>query len=179
MSRCVQAKQYLKLFVGFLLRIQGNVLKRPASASSSSEQPPAQRIKLEPKTPDFNDDDDDCVIIDPPSRGKKDTPEVITVDGEIKDTDENKKMVEKSIENLSIVAKFSGLSSQEQFDELVEAKSQLRDLRSNVCKLLAVLVPELDLGDTTQKNFLDDCTVDELLKQVLDANTQSETEPGK
>lgn len=153
------------------------------SSSEISDQPPAQRIKLEPKTTGYkgdDDDDDDCIIIETPQKPKP-PPEVITVNGgpqkheeKGKEKEKEKESIDKSIENLSLVAKFCSLKPQEIFDELIESKSKLRDLRSNVCKLLAVLVPELDLGDTEQKNFLDDSTVDELLKQVLDANTQSE-----
>ncbi|XP_028413636.1 MORC family CW-type zinc finger protein 3-like [Dendronephthya gigantea] len=49
--------------------------------------------------------------------------------------------------------------------ELNEKSKQLKLLRGNVCKLLQVLVPEIDvLSDT------DEAKVDDLLKQVLDAN---------
>ena len=118
----------LTLFYARFSRIQGNVLKRSSSASDSSDQPPTQRIKLEPKTQGYNDneEDEDCVIIDPPAK-KTNPPEVITVNGEKQQDEEKDKQIERSIENLSLVAKFSGLSAQEQFDELVEAKSQLRD----------------------------------------------------
>eukprot|EP00794_Sanderia_malayensis_P000413 gene413-1048_t len=53
---------------------------------------------------------------------------------------------------------------------LAQRSQQLRDLRQSVCKLLGVLVPDLDLPDAGKRS-LDDNTIDVLLKDVLDANT--------
>jgi predicted RNase H-like nuclease (RuvC/YqgF family) len=50
-------------------------------------------------------------------------------------------------------------------NELREKTRQLKILRGNVCKLLQVLVPEIDVESEG-----DGETVDDLLKQVLDAN---------
>ncbi len=55
---------------------------------------------------------------------------------------------------------------------LAQRSQQLRDLRQSVCKLLGVLVPDLDLPDAGQRS-LDDNTIDALLKDVLDANTET------
>ena len=49
--------------------------------------------------------------------------------------------------------------------ELNEKMKQLKSLRGNVCKLLQVLVPEIDVLSET-----DGAKVDDLLKQVLEAN---------
>ena len=50
-------------------------------------------------------------------------------------------------------------------NELREKTRQLKILRGNVCKLLQVLVPEIDVESEG-----DGETVDDLLKQVLEAN---------
>ena len=48
---------------------------------------------------------------------------------------------------------------------------QLMNLRASVCKLLGVLVPDLSLPEV-QDNMLDDDTIDQLLKEVLEANKE-------
>ena len=60
----------------------------------------------------------------------------------------------------------------EKTNELNTKGNQLKSLRANVCRLLQVLVPEIEV-DCEQESG-DGETVDELLKQVLEANQKSE-----
>ena len=52
---------------------------------------------------------------------------------------------------------------------LVQRSQQLRDLRESICKLLGLLVPEINLP-RPEAMPLDDNTIDVLLRDVLDAN---------
>lgn len=96
---------------------------------------------------------------------------------------------EKSVEGLSdsngaavegvdddLIVKFSKLNKEEQWIKLAQSAQQLRNLRDNVCKLLRVLVPEIELGDKSE--ILDDTTIDNLLKQVLEANVSPDAAQG-
>ncbi|XP_022781765.1 MORC family CW-type zinc finger protein 3-like [Stylophora pistillata] len=67
-----------------------------------------------------------------------------------------------------LIVKLSKLNKEQQWITLAQSAQQLRNLRDNVCKLLRVLVPEIDLGEKSE--ILDDTTIDNLLKQVLEAN---------
>lgn len=116
------------------------------------EQPPKQKPRVEKEV----------IIIDdptppPPPEEEKVEPEInrdLAVDGVDKD----------------LIIKLRKLSPEEQWIKLAKSAQQLRYLRDKVCKLLRVLVPEIDLGDRTE--ILDNTTVDDLLKQVLEANIQ-------
>ena len=57
--------------------------------------------------------------------------------------------------------------NEQKTNELQEKSSTLKNLRENVCKLLQVLVPEIDVNCDGHGEGE---TVDELLKQVLEAN---------
>jgi hypothetical protein len=72
----------------------------------------------------------------------------------------------------NIVEKVRLMSPQQQFQALLSRTQQLYDLRGNVCKLLRVLVPELEVDD--RKENFEDQTVDELLKQVLEQADNSD-----
>ncbi|XP_070568052.1 MORC family CW-type zinc finger protein 3-like [Ptychodera flava] len=63
------------------------------------------------------------------------------------------------------------LSALEQQQVLLQRTRELSELRRNVSQLLQVLVPELNLRDNDID--VDSSEIDELLKQVLQANTQS------
>ena len=75
-----------------------------------------------------------------------------------------------------LIVKFSKLNKEEQWIKLAQSAQQLRNLRDNVCKLLRVLVPEIELGDKSE--ILDDTTIDNLLKQVLEANVSPDASQG-
>ena len=75
-----------------------------------------------------------------------------------------------------LIVKFSKLNKEEQWIKLAQSAQQLRNLRDNVCKLLRVLVPEIELGDKAE--ILDDTTIDNLLKQVLEANVSPDAAQG-
>lgn len=75
-----------------------------------------------------------------------------------------------------LIVKFSKLNKEEQWIKLAQSAQQLRNLRDNVCKLLRVLVPEIELGDKSE--ILDDTTIDNLLKQVLEANVSPDAAQG-
>ena len=65
--------------------------------------------------------------------------------------------------NKDVEAKEQEVRSKE--TELKEKTKQLKVLRENVCKLLQVLVPEIDVESEGGEE-----TIDDLLKQVLEAN---------
>ena len=69
-----------------------------------------------------------------------------------------------------LIVTLGKLRPEEQWIKLVKHAQQLRYLRDNVCKLLRILVPEIELGERAE--ILDNTTVDDLLKQVLEANIQ-------
>lgn len=77
---------------------------------------------------------------------------------------------ERALEGVDddLIIKLGKLSREEQWIRLAHSAQQLRSLRDNVCKLLRVLVPEIELGDKAE--IRDNTTVDNLLKQVLEAN---------
>ena len=75
-----------------------------------------------------------------------------------------------------LIVKFSKLNKEDQWIKLAQSAQQLRNLRDNVCKLLRVLVPEIELGDKSE--ILDDTTIDNLLKQVLEANVSPDAAQG-
>ena len=127
-----------------------NGVKRGHDDDDVIEQPPKQKSRVEKEV----------IIIDdpsPPPEQKKFEPEVsheLALDG---------------VDN-DLIIELGKLSREEQWIKLAKSAQQLRHLRDNVCKLLRVLVPEIDLGDRSE--ILDDTTVDNLLKQVLQANIQ-------
>lgn len=137
-------------FSCILFSPQVNGLKRPRDDDDVIEQPPVQKTRVEREV----------IIIDdssPPPEEKKFEPEIsheLTLDGIDSD----------------LIIKLGKLSQQQQWIKLAKSAQQLRNLRENVCKLLRVLVPEIELGDKAE--ILDDTTVDNLLKQVLEANIQ-------
>lgn len=65
--------------------------------------------------------------------------------------------------NKDVEAKEQEVRSKE--TEVKEKTKQLKVLRENVCKLLQVLVPEIDVESEGGEE-----TIDDLLKQVLEAN---------
>ena len=77
--------------------------------------------------------------------------------------DEKNRMLRKTVNELE--QKTNEL--QEKSSTINEKTKQLKNLRENVCKLLQVLVPEIDVNCDGHGEGE---TVDELLKQVLEAN---------
>ena len=71
-----------------------------------------------------------------------------------------------------VIAELNKLPHRSVLGILAQRSQQLKDLRQSVCKLLGVLVPDLDLPETGSKS-LEDNTIDALLKDVLDANMDS------
>lgn len=121
-------------------------------------------------------DDDDDVIEQPPVQKPRVEKEVIIIDDPSPPPEEKKFEPEINHERAldgvdnDLIIKLGKLSREEQWIKLANSAQQLRHLRENVCKLLRVLVPEIELGDKAE--ILDDTTVDDLLKQVLEANIQ-------
>lgn len=129
-------------------------------------------------------DNDDDVIEQPVAQKPRVEKEVIIIDSPPPPPDsplpppQEENTLEPSVANESelalegvdndLIIKLGKLSREEQWSRLAHSAQQLRNLRDNVCKLLRVLVPEIELGDKTE--ILDDTTVDNLLKQVLEAN---------
>ena len=71
-----------------------------------------------------------------------------------------------------VIANIRALSPEKVLGTLAQRSQQLMELRQSVCQLLGVLVPDLNLPDS-QRRSLDDNTIDALLKDVLNANTDS------
>ena len=119
------------------------------------EQPVVQKPRMEAEV----------IVIDspPPPPQEEDTIESVTNDNEL---------ALEGVDN-DLIIKLGKLSKEEQWIKLAQSAQQLRHLRDNVCKLLRVLVPEIELGDRSE--ILDDTTVDNLLKQVLEANLNTDT----
>lgn len=129
-----------------------NGIKRPHDDDDVIEQPVVQKPRVETEV----------IVIDsppppPPPEDEK------TIEPVINDND----LALDGVAN-DLIIKLGKLSREEQWIKLAQSAQQLRNLRDNVCKLLRVLVPEIELGDKSE--ILDNTTVDNLLKQVLDAN---------
>ena len=136
----------------FVSSTQINGVKREVEDNDVIEQPPVRKPRL----------DKEVIIIDSPSP---------THEGDKFELGGESDAVLNDVDN-DIIVKLGKLNRHEQWIKLATSAQQLRNLRGNVCKLLRVLVPEIELGDKTE--ILDDTTVDDLLKQVLEANLQSE-----
>ncbi len=123
-------------------------------------------------------DDDDDVIEQPVVRKPRVETEVIIIDDPTPPPPQEKEKTFEPVINDSelalegvdndLIIKLGKLSREEQWIKLAQSAQQLRHLRENVCKLLRVLVPEIELGEKAE--LLDNTTVDNLLKQVLEAN---------
>ncbi|KAL9968838.1 hypothetical protein ACROYT_G020977 [Oculina patagonica] len=123
-------------------------------------------------------DDDDDVIEQPVVRKPRVETEVIIIDDPTPPPPQEKEKTFEPVINDSelaldgvdndLIIKLGKLSREEQWIKLAQSAQQLRNLRENVCKLLRVLVPEIELGEKAE--LLDNTTVDNLLKQVLEAN---------
>lgn len=129
---------------------------------------------------------DDVIVIDDPSPVSASQPETMTAhvsDARITHLEaEFKEKVNKL--QLQLDEKTNQLNEKtkevdqsknelhEKTNELNTKGNQLKSLRANVCRLLQVLVPEIEV-DCEQESG-DGETVDELLKQVLEANQKSE-----
>lgn len=121
-------------------------------------------------------DEDSDVIEQPPKRKAHEEKEVIVIDDPSSPTVENQFTPESNHEltvegvDKDLIVTLGKLRPEEQWIKLVKHAQQLRYLRDNVCKLLRILVPEIELGERAE--ILDNTTVDDLLKQVLEANIQ-------
>ncbi|XP_077977711.1 MORC family CW-type zinc finger protein 3-like [Glandiceps talaboti] len=140
--------------------ITNQVAKRP-STSNIAPVNAAKQIKTEPGL--VNNDDDDIIIIGDiqtkPGRRKTCKVNCTQTDPvEIKTTIPSQERV-------------MNLSPLEQQQMLRQQTRELGELRRNVSQLLQVLVPELNLADNDIDP--DSNEVDELLKQVLQANSQN------
>lgn len=123
-------------------------------------------------------DDDDDVIEQPVVQKPRVETEVIIIDSPTPPSPEEEEKTFEPVINDSelalegvdndLIIKLGKLSREEQWIKLAQSAQQLRNLRENVCKLLRVLVPEIELGE--KADILDNTTVDNLLKQVLEAN---------
>lgn len=129
-----------------------NGIKRPHDDDDVIEQPVVQKPRVETEV----------IVIDspppPPPQEEEKTFEPVINDNDL---------ALDGVDN-DLIIKLGKLSREEQWIKLAQSAQQLRNLRDNVCKLLRVLVPEIELGDKSE--ILDNTTVDNLLKQVLDAN---------
>ncbi|XP_077866838.1 MORC family CW-type zinc finger protein 3-like [Saccoglossus kowalevskii] len=142
------------------------LLKRtptPINNTTAAGIPDMKRIKREPGTQDcviVIDDDEDslsnCASSSPANRK--------TVCTSVNSTQTDTVEIKTSIPDDSI----QKLSSLEQQQVLMQKSRELGQLRRNVAKLLQVLVPELDLADNDID--IESNEMDELLRQVLDAN---------
>lgn len=132
-----------------------NGIKRAHDDDDVIEQPVVQKPRVEKEV----------IVIDspPPPPQEEETFEPVTNDNEL---------ALEGVDN-DLIIKLGKLSKEEQWIKLAQSAQQLRNLRDNVCKLLRVLVPEIELGDKAE--ILDDTTVDNLLKQVLEANLNTDT----
>ena len=134
-----------------------NGIKRAHDDDDVIEQPVAQKPRVEKEV----------IVIDspppPPPPQEEETFEPVTNDNEL---------ALEGVDN-DLIIKLGKLSKEDQWIKLAQSAQQLRNLRDNVCKLLRVLVPEIELGDKAE--ILDDTTVDNLLKQVLEANLNTDT----
>ena len=128
-------------------------------------------------------DDNEDVIEQPLTQKPRKEAEVIIIDSPPPPLPQEEEQAFEPVINASepaldgvdndLIIKLGKLSRAEQWIKLAQSAQQLRNLRDNVCKLLRVLVPEIELGDKAQ--ILDNTTVDGLLKQVLEANLNSDT----
>jgi len=132
-----------------------NGIKRAHDDDDVIEQPVVQKPRMETEV----------IVIDspPPPPQEEETFEPVTNDNEL---------ALEGVDN-DLIIKLGKLSKEEQWIKLAQSAQQLRHLRDNVCKLLRVLVPEIELGDKSE--ILDDTKVDNLLKQVLEANLNTDT----
>ena len=130
-------------------------------------------------------DSDDDVIEQPVPQKPRVEKEIIFIDSPPSAPPPEEKPVEglsdsngATVEGVDddLIVKFSKLNKEEQWIKLAQSAQQLRNLRDNVCKLLRVLVPEIELGDKSE--ILDDTTIDNLLKQVLEANVSPDAAQG-
>ena len=123
-------------------RPQVNGIKRPHEEDSDViEQPPKHKPRQEREV---------IIIDDPPSPTiKKNFTPQIRHELDLKDVDND------------LITTLRKLSPEEQWIWLAESAQQLRCLRDDVCKLLRILVPEIELGERAE--ILDNTTVDDLL----------------
>ena len=143
------------------------IKRRHDDSYPSAAEPPRQKPKITDK---------DVIVIDPPSPPAVDDSPALKsptppLNGDAKPQEAEGKL-EENKDDVEEAAKISKQEPQQEMTELITAKRHLRALRANVCKLLRLLVPELELDDGKEA-MLEDTTVDELLQQVLAANTQA------
>lgn len=143
--------QPIKIKIEKIDRPQVNGIKRAHEEDSDViEQPPKQKPRQEREV---------IIIDDPPSPTiKKNFTPQIRHELDLKDVDND------------LITTLRKLSPEEQWIRLAKSAQQLRCLRDDVCKLLRILVPEIELGERAE--ILDNTTVDDLLKQVLEANVK-------
>jgi len=143
--------QPIKIKTEKIDRPQVNGIKRPHEEDSDViEQPPKHKPHQEREV---------IIIDDPPSPTiKKNFTPQIRHELDLKDVDND------------LITTLRKLSPEEQWIRLAKSAQQLRCLRDDVCKLLRILVPEIELGERAE--ILDNTTVDDLLKQVLEANVK-------
>lgn len=138
--------------MNFVFRPLVNGIKRAHDSDDDViEQPVAQKPRVEKEV----------IIIDSPPPAP--TPE----EKPVEQIPNDKELAIEGVDN-DLIIKLGKLSKEEQWIKLAQSAQQLRNLRDNVCKLLRVLVPEIELGEKAE--IMDDTTVDNLLKQVLEAN---------
>ncbi|XP_078698646.1 uncharacterized protein LOC144926074 isoform X2 [Branchiostoma floridae x Branchiostoma belcheri] len=131
--------------------------KRPAS--NSLQNPSSSKV------PRMDDSDDDCIIIDDSNTNSTSS---VTVKTEICHIGVQTDPADVVRVSASTVREIATLSTVEQRQLLMEQSKKLKMLRRNVSKLIGVLVPELSLEDNDIDMESD--SVDELLRQVLEAN---------
>ncbi|XP_035686349.1 MORC family CW-type zinc finger protein 3-like [Branchiostoma floridae] len=134
--------------------------KRPASNSFSNASAS--------KAPRMDDSDDDCILVEDDDLAKTETASSVRVKTEICHIGVQTDPADVVRVSASTVREVATLSTVEQRQKLMEQTKQLKTLRRNVGRLIGVLVPELSLEDNDID--MESESVDELLKQVLDAN---------
>ncbi|CAH1227222.1 MORC3 [Branchiostoma lanceolatum] len=134
--------------------------KRPASNSPSNSANKVPRMA--------DDSDDDCIIIDDSDLTKTNSTSSVRVKTEICHIGVQTDPADVVRVSASTVREVATLSTVEQRQKLMEQTKQLKTLRRNVSRLIGVLVPELSLEDNDID--MESESVDELLKQVLEAN---------
>lgn len=155
LCRFVAAEVSRSTVLWIVFRPMVNGIKRAHDEDDVIEQPVVQKPRMETEV----------IVIDspPPPPPEEETFEPVTNDNEL---------ALEGVDN-DLIIKLGKLSKEEQWIKLAQSAQQLRHLRDNVCKLLRVLVPEIELGDKSE--ILDDTKVDNLLKQVLEANLNTDT----
>lgn len=164
-------------------------MKRPHDDAAETDEPPRKQksdsniIVIDPPSPKDNDPNTNSKPVGTNLAVSKTEANTSTLNEDTNYMDDGSPQehkvqphMDKSIPNIdkSIVDAVKEMSPQQQFKALLSRTQQLYELRGNVCKLLRVLVPELEVDDR-QENF-QDRTVDELLQQVLEQAETSENE---